>query len=84
MLKKKYKKYKMYRNFCVNLEIFKIMNSEPSIKNIPVIALFPFATKWTRKRFLELGLADCIAKPFVMHDFIRTVNKHLYGGTSAE
>jgi CheY-like chemotaxis protein len=66
------------------LEIFKIMKSKPSIKNIPVIALFPFATKWTRKRFLELGFADCIAKPFVMHDFIRTVNKHLYGGTSAK
>src|SRR4030043_2325175 len=41
------------------LKISKIMKSEPSIRDIPVIALFPFATKWTRKRFLEFGFADC-------------------------
>ena len=66
------------------LKISKIMKSEPSIRDIPVIALFPFATKWTRKRFLEFGFADCITKPFDLHKFIRIVNKHLYGGSSAE
>ena len=65
-------------------EIFKIMKSEPSIKDVPVIALSPFATRGTRKKFLELGFTDYIAKPFNLHELIRIVNKHLYGGSSAD
>ncbi|MEW6418908.1 MAG: response regulator [Nitrospirota bacterium] len=62
------------------IEMSKIMKSEPSIRDIPVIVLYPFATKWTRKRFLELGFADCIAKPFGIHEFRRIINKHLPKG----
>jgi len=67
-----------------SFEIFKIMKSEPCIKDVPVIALSPFATRGTRKKLLELGFADCITKPFDLHKFIRIVNKYLYGGASAE
>jgi CheY-like chemotaxis protein len=66
------------------LEIFKIMKSEPSIKDVPVIALSPFATMGARKKLLELGFTDCITKPFDLYKFIRIVDKHLYGGVSAE
>lgn len=58
-------------------KIFKIMKSDASIKDIPVIALSPFATRATKKKFLELGFTDCIAKPFDLHEFIKIVNEHL-------
>jgi len=35
-------------------------------------------------KILVIGFADCVVKPFDLHKFIRIVNKHLYGGTSAE
>jgi len=65
-------------------KIFEIMKSDASLKDIPVIALSPFATKWTRKKFLELGFSDCIAKPFDLREFIKIVKKHLYRGNGAE
>lgn len=58
------------------LEIFKIIKSEPSIKDVPIIALASHITRGTKKRFLELGFADCISKPFGLHEFIRIVDKH--------
>lgn len=61
-------------------DVFRIIKSAASIKDIPVIALSPFAKRATKKKFLELGFTDYIAKPFDIHEFIRIVNKYLYGG----
>src|SRR4030042_4527120 len=61
-------------------EILKNIKSEASLKDIPLIALFPFARETDKSRFRKLGFADCIAKPFVLHDFIKTIGEHLNCG----
>lgn len=59
------------------LEAFKIMKSDPSTKDIPFIVITPYGIRGAREKFLKLGFIDYIAKPFDLHEFITTVNKHL-------
>lgn len=58
-------------------EVLKIIKSEPSTKNIPLIALSAYPLSGTRKGFPDGGFADCVVKPIILKEFIKIINKHL-------
>jgi two-component system cell cycle response regulator DivK len=59
-------------------EVFKILKSDPSTKDIPSIALT--AMKEKREKFINIGFVDHIAKPIRLNDFLKTIEKHLNRG----
>jgi two-component system, cell cycle response regulator DivK len=61
------------REIC-GIEAFKILQSEPLTRNIPVIALTSYAMSDDREKFLSIGFRDYIAKPVSIHDFLNLVN----------
>ena len=58
-------------------EVLKIIKSEPSTKNIPVIALSAYPLSGARNGFPAGGFADCVVKPIIMKELIRIINRHL-------
>lgn len=58
-------------------EVLKIIKSEPSTKNIPLIALSAYPMSLNRKGPHELSFDDCIVKPIILKEFIKIINKHL-------
>jgi two-component system cell cycle response regulator DivK len=60
-------------------EVFKILKSDPSTKDIPSIALTALREK--REKFINFGFVDHIAKPIRLNDFLNTIKKHLNRGS---
>ena len=54
----------------------KILQSEPSTLNIPIIALTSYAMKGDREKFLSLGFRDYVAKPISINAFLALVVSH--------
>lgn len=58
-------------------EVLNILKSEPSTKNIPVIALSAYPLSGARNGFPDGGFADCVVKPIILKEFIRVIDNHL-------
>lgn len=59
------------------LELTRIIRSDPSTKDIPVIALTAHAMKGDQERILEQGCTGYISKPIETRTFLDTVAKFL-------
>ncbi|MEW6584456.1 MAG: response regulator [Nitrospirota bacterium] len=58
-------------------ETLKMLNDEPSTRDIPSIAITPGPTDGKRDEITKLGFSDCISKPINIKDFIDIIEKHL-------
>lgn len=58
-------------------EVFKIMKSEPSIRDIPIIALTVYSMMGNKNGILRAGFDDCIEKPIILKEFVKIVKEHL-------
>lgn len=58
------------------IEAFGILQSDPSTKSIPVIALTSHAMRGDRERLLAVGFRDYIAKPIDVSKFVKLIDSH--------
>jgi CheY-like chemotaxis protein len=58
-------------------EVFKIMKSEPLIKDIPIIALTVYSMMGNKNGILRAGFDDCIEKPIILKEFVKFIIEHL-------
>lgn len=58
-------------------EMLRLLRSDASLKNIPVIAVTARAMKGDDIKCLEAGATDYIAKPIDLKDFLSIMNKWL-------
>jgi len=56
------------------IEAFKILHSEPSTMNIPIIALTSYAMSGDREKFLIDGFRDYLAKPVSINELLGLVD----------
>ncbi len=61
------------------LEAARILKSDPSTKNIPIVALTAYAMKGDMERTLEAGCDGYIAKPIDIKNLLKTVRQFLPG-----
>lgn len=54
-----------------------LIRSEPSIKDIPIIAFTAQATEEERQKCLIHGMQDCISKPIEMDQLLKCVKKYI-------
>jgi two-component system cell cycle response regulator DivK len=53
---------------------FKILQSDPSTMNIPIIALTSYSMRGDRERLLSIGFRDYIAKPLSIGELLKSIN----------
>ncbi len=53
----------------------KIIKEDPSLKDIPIVALTSYAMQGDREKAIEAGCAGYIAKPIDTRTFLETVSK---------
>jgi len=58
------------------LSATKIIKGDPSLKDIPVVALTSYAMQGDKERALEAGCAGYIAKPIDTREFLETVSQY--------
>lgn len=56
---------------------FKLLQSEHSTKDIPVVALTAYAMEGDREKLLSIGFRDYIAKPVGMSNFLDMVERYV-------
>ena len=61
------------------LSATKIIKEDPSIKDIPVVALTSYAMQGDEEKALEAGCTGYIAKPIDTRKFLGTISKYLKG-----
>ena len=61
------------------LSATKIIKEDPSIKDIPVVALTSYAMQGDEEKALEAGCTGYIAKPIDTRKFLETISKYLKG-----
>ncbi|MHA1681198.1 MAG: response regulator [Promethearchaeota archaeon] len=59
------------------VDAMKIIKSDASTKNIPIIATTAYAMKGDRERFLNQGFDDYISKPIRIDDFLEKIKNKL-------
>ena len=59
------------------LSATKIIKEDPSIKDIPVVALTSYAMQGDEEKALEAGCTGYIAKPIDTRKFLETISKYL-------
>ncbi len=57
------------------IEVIQHLKADPSLKDIPVIALTASAMHGDRERFLQAGCDDYLSKPIQVHELIEMVEK---------
>lgn len=62
------------------LEATRIIKSDETCKNIPVIALTALVMSGDREKIIEAGCDDYISKPINLTEFILTIEKHIKNG----
>jgi CheY-like chemotaxis protein len=55
----------------------KILKEDPSVKNIPIVALTSYAMQGDKEKALEAGCTGYIAKPIDTRKFLETVSQYL-------
>jgi two-component system, cell cycle response regulator DivK len=58
------------------IEAFKILQSEPSTMNIPVITLTSYAMSGDSEKFMSLGFRDYVAKPISINELLGLVDSY--------
>lgn len=66
------------------LEATKIIKSDPSTRDIPVIALTAYAMKGDREKVLSAGCDWYLTKPIDEQELIKTVNRFIEGGLNED
>jgi CheY-like chemotaxis protein len=61
------------------LSATKIIKKEPSLKNIPIVALTSYAMQGDEEKALEAGCTGYIAKPIDTRKFLKTISQYLNG-----
>jgi two-component system cell cycle response regulator DivK len=54
-----------------------VLKADPATRHIPVVALTALAMAGDKKRILDAGCDDYIAKPMGYEEFLATVDRHL-------
>ena len=59
------------------LSATKIIKEDPSLKDIPIVALTSYAMQGDEEKALEAGCTGYIAKPIDTRKFLETISKYL-------
>ena len=59
------------------LSATKIVKEDPSLKDIPIVALTSYAMQGDEEKALEAGCTGYIAKPIDTRKFLETISKYL-------
>jgi CheY-like chemotaxis protein len=59
------------------LSATKIIKEDPSLKDIPVVALTSYAMQGDEEKALEAGCSGYIAKPIDTRKFLETISQYL-------
>ncbi|MFC1510775.1 response regulator transcription factor [Candidatus Margulisiibacteriota bacterium] len=57
--------------------VCKQLREDSEISDVPMIVLYERGSEDFKKRGIELGCVDCVAKPFVIKELLGTVKKNL-------
>lgn len=61
------------------LSATKIIKEDPSVKDIPIVALTSYAMQGDEEKALEAGCTGYIAKPIDTRKFLKTISQYLNG-----
>ena len=61
------------------LSAAKIINEDPLLKDIPIVALTSYAMQGDKEKALEAGCTGYIAKPIDTRKFLKTISQYLNG-----
>jgi len=64
------------------LSATKIITEDPSLKDIPIVALTSYAMQGDEEKALEAGCTGYIAKPIETRKFLKTISRYLNGDKS--
>ena len=59
------------------LSATKILKEDPSVENIPIVALTSYAMQGDKEKAMEAGCSGYIAKPIDTRKFLQTVSQYL-------
>ena len=66
------------------LSATKIITEDPTIKDIPIVALTSYAMQGDEEKALEAGCTGYIAKPIDTRKFLKTISQYLNGDNLKE
>ena len=66
------------------LSATKIVTEDPSLKDIPIVALTSYAMQGDEEKALEAGCTGYIAKPIETRKFLKTISQYLNGDNLKE
>lgn len=59
------------------LDLTKLLKSDEHLTHIPIVAVTAYAMKGDRRKILDAGCDDYIAKPILIPEFLETIARHM-------